>query len=406
MSGPALERQKASTSREVDTDQDAFDEGFISLGQIEHSVTTNGAKTFDVSVSTFTNWRWQMAKQIRTRDDADKTFDLSDSERTGFKNLETVFNAGVTPYYMSLMDSSREDCPIRLQALPRLEELSDRLGKPDPLSEVDHSPVKEVVHVYPDRVAFCVAQLCPVYCRYCFRKRRDDEEGLHFNRGIIDRGIAYIQSNPAIRDVLITGGDPFIASDEALDRLLARIRAIPHVEVIRFGTRTPVTLPYRVTKKLCAILAKYHPVWVNTHFNCASELTKEAQIALANLADAGVPIGNQAVLLKGINDSNEAMLDLCRGLIKNRVRPYYIFHAHMIAGTEHLRVPVNKGLEIMSFLRGRISGFGIPTFALDTPNGKIPLLPSHILGVDGTDLILEDTRGEIHREPDAWKTSY
>jgi len=406
MSGPALERQKAATSREVDTDHDAFDEGFISLGQIENSVTTNGAKVFDVSVSTFTNWRWQMAKQIRTRDDADKTFDLSDSERTGFKNLETVFNAGVTPYYMSLMDSSREDCPIRLQALPRLEELSDRLGKPDPLSEVDHSPVKEVVHVYPDRVAFCVAQLCPVYCRYCFRKRRDDEEGLHFNRGIIDRGIAYIQSNPAIRDVLITGGDPFIASDEALDRLLARIRAIPHVEVIRFGTRTPVTLPYRVTKKLCSILAKYHPVWVNTHFNCTSELTKEAQIALGNLADAGVPIGNQAVLLKGINDSNEAMLDLCRGLIKNRVRPYYIFHAHMIAGTEHLRVPVNKGLEIMSFLRGRISGFGIPTFALDTPNGKIPLLPSHILGVDGTDLILQDTRGEIHREPDAWKTSY
>jgi lysine 2,3-aminomutase len=406
MSGPALERQKAATSREVDTDHDAFDEGFISLGQIENSVTTNGAKVFDVSVSTFTNWRWQMAKQIRTRDDADKTFDLSDSEREGFKNLETVFNAGVTPYYMSLMDSSREDCPIRLQALPRLEELSDRLGKPDPLSEVDHSPVKEVVHVYPDRVAFCVAQLCPVYCRYCFRKRRDDEEGLHFNRGIIDRGIAYIQSNPAIRDVLITGGDPFIASDEALDRLLARIRAIPHVEVIRFGTRTPVTLPYRVTKKLCSILAKYHPVWVNTHFNCASELTQESQIAIANLADAGIPIGNQAVLLKGINDSNEAMLDLCRGLIKNRVRPYYIFHAHMIAGTEHLRVPVNKGLEIMSFLRGRISGFGIPTFALDTPNGKIPLLPSHILGVDGTDLILEDTRGEIHREPDAWKTSY
>jgi lysine 2,3-aminomutase len=274
------------------------------------------------------------------------------------------------------------------------------------LSEVDHSPVKEVVHVYPDRVAFCVAQLCPVYCRYCFRKRRDDEEGLHFNRGIIDRGIAYIQSNPAIRDVLITGGDPFIASDQALDRLLERLREIPHVEVIRFGTRTPVTLPYRVTKKLCAILSKYHPVWVNTHFNCASELTEEAQVALANLADAGIPIGNQAVLLKGINDSPEDMLNLCRSLIKNRVRPYYIFHAHMIAGTEHLRVPVNKGLEIMTFLRGRISGFGIPTFALDTPNGKIPLLPNHILGVDGTDLILQDTRGEIHREPDAWKTSY
>ncbi|MEI8027927.1 MAG: KamA family radical SAM protein [Pseudomonadota bacterium] len=386
--------------------RDGYDESFIKLGLKSSSVTALGANAFGVPVSTFTNWRWQMAKQVRNLEQAQTTLELSDSERDGFKNLETVFHAGVTPYYMSLMEPQNDSCPIRLQALPRLEELSDRLGKPDPLSEVDHSPVREVVHVYPDRVAFCVAQLCPVYCRYCFRKRRDDEEGLHFNRGIIDRGIAYIKSNPAIRDVLITGGDPFIASDDALDRLLARIREIPHVEVIRFGTRTPVTLPYRVTKKLCTILAKYHPIWVNTHFNCASEVTEEAQIALANLANAGIPIGNQAVLLKGINDSPEAMLQLCRSLIKNRVRPYYIFHAHMIAGTEHLRVPVNKGLEIMTFLRGRISGFGIPTFALDTPNGKIPLLPNHILGVDGTDLILQDTRGEIHREPDAWKTSY
>jgi len=379
---------------------------FLTLKAKPNSISVRGAELYHVDLETFTNWRWQMRNQARNFTDLQGKINLSSSELEGFENLNDVFNAGITPYYVSLADPNDEFCPIRLQSMPRKEELLDAYGKPDPLAEVDHSPVREVVHVYPDRVAFCVAQLCPVYCRYCFRKRRDDEEGLHFNRNIVQRGIDYIKSNPSIRDVLITGGDPFIASDSAIENLLERIREIPHVEVIRFGTRTPVTLPYRVTKKLAAILAKYHPVWVNTHFNSASELTNEAQIALANLADAGIPLGNQAVLLKGINDSNESMLELCRALIRNRVRPYYIFHAHMIAGTEHLRVPVNKGLEIMKFLRGRISGFGIPTFAVDTPNGKIPLLPNHILGVDGNDLILEDTRGEIHREPNAWKLEY
>jgi len=391
------------------TDAEAFKkEGleFAELAMEPQSTIASAAEKFNVDVETFINWRWQMRHQVRTAEDNLGTLKLSDSEQSGFLNLQKIFNAGATPYYVSLMDPTNEFCPIRLQALPRQEELSDALGKQDPLGEVDHSPVREVVHVYPDRVAFCVAQLCPVYCRYCFRKRRDDEEGLHFNRNIIERGVAYIASNPSIRDVLITGGDPFIASDQAIESLLEKLRAIKHIEVIRFGTRTPVTLPFRVTNKLAKILAKYHPIWVNTHFNSPKEITPEAQLALANLTNAGIPVGNQAVLLKGINDTPETMLELCRSLIKNRVRPYYIFHAHMIAGTEHLRVPVNRGLEIMKFLRGRISGFGIPTYALDTPNGKIPLLPNHILGVDGTDLILEDTRGEIHREPDAWKTSY
>lgn len=379
---------------------------FSTLKEKPNSISVRGAELYHVDLETFTNWRWQMRNQARSFSDLQGKINLSSSELEGFTNLNDVFNAGITPYYVSLADQNDEFCPIRLQSMPRKEELLDAYGKPDPLGEVDHSPVREVVHVYPDRVAFCVAQLCPVYCRYCFRKRRDEEEGLHFNRNIVQRGIDYIKSNTSIRDVLITGGDPFIASDSAIENLLERIREIPHVEVIRFGTRTPVTLPYRVTKKLAAILAKYHPVWVNTHFNSAIELTNEARIAIANLADAGIPLGNQAVLLKGVNDSNESMLELCRALIRNRVRPYYIFHAHMIAGTEHLRVPVNKGLEIMKFLRGRISGFGIPTFALDTPNGKIPLLPNHILGVDGSDLLLEDTRGEIHREPNAWKLEY
>lgn len=377
-------------------------EEFLKLGEQRESLTYRYAQALGVSPAQFINWRWQMKNQIRTESEAQKLFPVEPQETDGFRELKELFNAGLTPYYGALIASLGDNgTPVRLQALPRIEERFDPKGVADPLEETAHSPVKEVVHVYPDRVAFCVAMLCPVYCRYCYRKRRDDEEGLHFNRKIIERGIAYIASNPAIKDVLITGGDPFIASDEAIDQLLSKISSIPHVEVIRFGTRTPVTLPYRVTEKLCKILSKYHPVWVNTHFNHASEITPEASVALANLVNHGIPVGNQSVLLKGVNDSKDSMMELCRSLIRNRVRPYYVFHAHMVAGTKHLRVPVSKGLEIMKSLRGNLSGYGIPTYILDTPSGKVPLNHQHILGQDGNDLMVEDLRGEIWREPDA-----
>lgn len=363
------------------------------------SLTARTAKRFGVDPLTFLSWRWQMRRQVGDEAEASDVLALSPEERDGFELLKESFVAGVTPYYMGLMDKDPEvTCPIRLQALPRREELDVRVGVKDPLGEVPHSPVKEVVQVYPDRVAFCVAQLCPVYCRYCFRKRRDEEDGLHFNRRIVDRGVEYIASNPAIRDVLVTGGDPFIASDDAIVGLVERLRAIPHVEIIRFGTRTPVTLPYRVTKKLASRLAKFHPIWVNTHFNCASELTPEAVQAVANLADAGIPVGNQSVLLKGVNDTPESLMALCRGLLKARVRPYYLFHPHLVEGTEHLRVPVDVGLKLMRSLRGNITGLGIPTYIVDTPSGKVPLTPNHVLGADGGDLILEDVRGGIWRE--------
>ena len=374
---------------------------FLALAKNADSVTAQGAAAFSVEPSQFVNWRWQMAKQIENPGSAQKVIETHEDESSGFEKLNEIFVTGVTPYYMKLMKAKLkpgETCPIRLQALPRKQELYDKLGQNDPLDEVPHSPVPEVVHVYPDRVAFCVAQLCPVYCRYCFRKRRDEQEGLHFNRDIVERGIAYIASNPAIRDVLITGGDPFIASDDAIGKLLAKIRAIPHVDIIRFGTRTPVTLPYRVTAKLAKTISKYHPVWVNTHFNCEEELTPEAELAVANLVNHGIPVGNQAVLLKGVNDSNERMLELCRGLLRMRVRPYYVFHPHTVAGTEHLRLSVKRGLKIMKSLRGNITGFGIPTYALDTPSGKIPIGYNHVLGEDGDDLILETIRGEIWRE--------
>lgn len=391
-----------------DTSSLLIPEEFLQFAREPGSITAKTAERFGTSAQNVVNWRWQMKHQITSYEEAAEVIRLSASERVGFAKLKDLFNAGITPYYMGLMLPTTEEedegqgeilCPIRLQALPRAEEMIDRLGVKDPLSEVPHSPVREVVHVYPDRVAFCVAQLCPVYCRYCFRKRRDEEVGLHFNRSIVDQGVNYIASNPAIRDVLITGGDAFIASDQTLEQLVKRLRAIPHVEIIRFGTRTPVTLPYRVTAKLAAMLARYHPIYVNTHFNCAEEISPEAAQAVANLVNHGIPVGNQAVLLKGVNDSPEKMMALCRRLLQIRARPYYVFHPHAVEGTEHLRVSVRRGLEIMKSLRGNITGMGIPTYALDTPSGKVPIQHNYMLGHDGEDLILETIRGEIWREP-------
>jgi lysine 2,3-aminomutase len=366
------------------------------------NATKSGSQKFKVSEAVFSSWRWQMSHQIgKSLDPNTSLATISDSEKKGFETLDHLFHAGVTPYYASLMKDvhSEEDrCPIRLQALPRAEELFDSLGEMDPLREKENSPVREVVHVYPDRVAFCVAELCPVYCRYCYRKRRGDEAGLHFNRTIIDRGIRYIAENPGIKDVLITGGDPFIAHDSSILSLCERLREIPHVEIIRFGTRTPVTLPYRVTKELAKGLSQFHPVFVNTHFNCVEEVTEEAKTAIGHLVDHGIMVGNQSVLLKGVNDTPEKMMALLRALICIRVKPYYLFHPHAVAGTEHLRVGVETGLKIMKSLRGNITGMAIPSYIIDTPSGKVPIGHSHILKKEGQDLILEDVRGEIWRE--------
>ncbi len=372
---------------------------FLRFAADPGSLTARAARRFGVPPETFLNWRWHMRHQIGELEQAESALALSEEERDGFRLLKDAFVAGVTPYYLALMNQDpAASCPVRLQALPRREELENVQGVKDPLDEVPHSAVKEVVHLYPDRVAFCVAQLCPVYCRYCFRKRRDEETGLHFNRKIIEQGVAYIAANPAIKDVLVTGGDPFVASDDAIISLLEKLSAIPHVEIVRFGTRTPVTLPYRVTKTLAKRLAEFHPVWVNTHFNCVEELTPEALQAVDNLLAAGIPVGNQSVLLRGVNDTRERMMPLLRGLLRARVRPYYLFHPHLVEGTEHLRVGVDEGLALMKSLRGNITGMAIPTYVVDTPSGKVPMMPQHELGRDGEDLILEGVRGDIWRE--------
>lgn len=361
--------------------------------------TALGAAMFGVEPERFEDWRWQMKNQVQSAEELAGRLELSPSEHEAFAALKDKFHAGITPYYVALMADRDAGCPIRLQALPLMEETRDALGVPDPLMEVGNSPVKEVVHVYGDRVAFCVAQLCPVYCRYCFRKRRDEETGLHFNPRIVDEGIAYIASNKNIRDVLITGGDPLIAHDGVLESLLSRLRAIEHVEILRIGTRVPVTLPYRVTPELADMLAKYHPLWVNTHFNCAEEITPEATQAVDTLLRRGIPVGNQAVLLKGVNDSHERLKALLEGLVRIRARPYYIYQAQIVEGTEHMRVPVEKGLDLLRGLRGKTTGFALPQYVLDTPHGKVPLSPNHVVGRRGDAVVVETVNGKFWAEP-------
>ena len=371
----------------------------------KNSLTVATAKKHGVEVERFVNWRWQMKNQITTAQETQPYIELDDDERVGFQknHRQKLFNIGITPYTMGLMRYRHSyppnPCPIRLQLLPRQQEFYDSTGINDPLMEKNHSPIPEVVHVYPDRVAFCVAQICPIYCRFCFRKRRDVEQGLHFNRKIVAKGLAYIRQHPKIRDVLLTGGDPLLAADENLNELLTSLRAIPHVEIIRFGTRVPVTLPYRLTHALGEILAKHHPVWLNTHFNCAEELTPEACYAVDVILKHGVPVGNQSVLLRGVNDTPAKMLKLLKNLVSARIRPYYLFHPHLVAGTKHLRVPISTGLAIMRALQGKVSGFALPRYVVDTPSGKIPLTPQYLLNFDKEDAILENMHGEIWREP-------
>ena len=299
------------------------------------SFTARGAAFFKVSEEQFSNWRWQMKHQVQTTKDIEGILPLFESEKLAFKELGDQFQVGITPYYIALMNEADEFDPVRLQALPRMEEAKDILGVADPLLEVTNSPVKEVVHVY----------------------------------------------------------------DGSLESLLAALRNIPHVEIIRIGTRVPVTLPYRITEELGAMLAKYHPVWINTHFNCVEELTPEAACAIDTLLRNGIPVGNQSVLLKDINDSVEKMQDLVRGLVKMRVRPYYLYQAQIVSGTEHLRVPIEQGLDIMRALRGRVTGFSIPQYVIDTPYGKIPLSPNHIRGRQGDKVMLETYSGKVWAEP-------
>jgi lysine 2,3-aminomutase len=355
----------------------------------------------EVDPADWDDWRWQLRNMLTSAEDLASVVALSDEELAGFAASEGLFRVGITPHYASLMDPRRADCPIRRQAIPSPREAHVAPGETsDPLGEDSHSPVPSIFHKYPDRVLLLVVDRCAIYCRHCNRRRLvggDDPPTLDE----LEQALGYIERTPRIRDVLISGGDPLLLSTRKLDAILTRLRAIPHVEIIRIGTRVPVVLPMRIDDELVGMLRRHHPLYVNTHFNHPVELTPESRAACERMVDAGIPVGNQAVLLRGINSSVRCLRALFRGLLRMRVKPYYLFQGDTVVGTDHLRTPVEEAIALMSRLRGWMTGMGIPHLVLDAPGGagKIPIGPTYLVEAGDEWAVLRNYRGLEVRYP-------
>jgi len=361
-------------------------------------------KHFNATPRQWNDWQWQLQNRIRTPEALSKIINLSDDEQRALASHSGKIPLSITPHYASLLDKTNPLHPLRRAVVPVPTELTLGAGESeDPLGEDADSPVPGIVHRYPDRVLFLVTDFCSTYCRYCTRSRMVGRSGAHQRSGeSLDRAIDYIRSNPSVRDVLISGGDPLTLADEALEGILMRLRQIPHVEILRIGTKVPVVLPQRITLKLTKMLRNFHPLWINIHFMHPEEITPETAAACARLADAGIPLGSQTVLLKGINDSVEIMKNLVHGLVKIRVRPYYLYQCDPIQGSAHFRTPVEKGLEIIRGLRGHTTGLAIPTYVIDAPGGggKVPLTPAYVAGREGSDIVLTNYENRTFRYPD------
>lgn len=344
------------------------------------------------------DWHWQVRNRIQTVDGLAQHIPLTRQEEEEIAKVLTVFRMGITPYYASLMDPDDPNCPIRRQAIPTIAETYfGTADMHDPLSEEKDSPVPGLTHRYPDRVLFLITDQCSMYCRHCTRRRFAGQRDGGVDWKYIEQGVEYIRNTPAVRDVLLSGGDALLMADSRLETIIQMLREIPHVEVIRIGTRTPVVMPQRITDDLVNMLKKYHPIWLNTHFNHAKEITPEAAAACEKLVDAGIPVGNQSVLLRGVNDNPETMKELVLKLVKIRVRPYYIYQCDLSAGIEHFRTKVSKGIEIMEALRGHISGYAVPTYVIDVPGGggKTPVMPQYLLSMSPTKVVLRNYEGVI-----------
>ncbi|KJS19951.1 MAG: lysine 2,3-aminomutase [Clostridiaceae bacterium BRH_c20a] len=372
------------------------------------------AKKFspDVIKSNWTDWKWQIKHTIKDIATLETLLNISfdEVERKKLEKTLAKFPLSITPYYLSLInpENFRKD-PVFKQAFPSPAELQVGTWEmEDPLSEDKDSPVPGITHRYPDRVLFYISHVCSMYCRHCTRKRKVGDKDSIPNKKEIIRGIKYIQSHPEIRDVLLSGGDPLMLSDDYLDWILTELRKIPHVQVIRFGSRMPVVLPYRITDELVAIFKKHHPIWLNTHFNHPREITPSSREALRKLADAGIPLGNQSVLLSGINDCPQIMKRLVHKLVENRVRPYYLYQCDLSEGLNHFRTSIGKGIEIMENLIGHTSGFAVPTYVIDAPGGggKIPVMPNYLVSWSSNKVILRNYEGVIttYEEPENYKS--
>ena len=349
------------------------------------------------------DWQWQIRNRVRHLDQLERMLSLSEAERAAIEQIQSKLPVGITPYFMSLLSKDDPCDPLRRTVVPTMAEFTTAPGEADdPLGEEDQSPVPGLVHRYPDRVLLLVLDFCSTYCRYCTRSRVVGHGAIYPSRSRLERAIDYIRSTPTVRDVLISGGDPLTLNDERLGWLLSRLREIPHVEIIRIGTKVPAVLPQRITPNLVRMLRRYHPLWMSLHFTHPAECTPEAYRACERLANAGIPLGSQTVLLKGINDSVDTMKALCHQLLRMRVRPYYIYQCDPISGSGHFRTPVDKGLEIIRGLRGHTTGYAVPTYVIDAPGGggKIPLMPNYVEGREGDDLLLRNYCERSYRYPD------
>ncbi|MDD3739308.1 MAG: lysine 2,3-aminomutase [Lentimicrobiaceae bacterium] len=363
----------------------------------------------EVSEQDWNDWKWQVRNRIETFDELVKYVPLTKTEEEGVKKSLETLRMAITPYYLSLINTDDPNDPVRKQAIPSgLETHISAADLNDPLHEDEDAPVPGLTHRYPDRVLFLITDMCSMYCRHCTRRRFAGQTDKASPAERIQAGIDYIARTPQVRDVLLSGGDALMVSDNMLESIIQRLREIPHVEIIRIGTRVPVVCPQRITDDLVNMLKKYHPIWLNTHFNHPNEITPESKLACEKLADAGIPLGNQSVLLRGVNDCPKIMKDLVQGLVRIRVRPYYIYQCDLSMGLEHFRTPVSKGIEIIENLRGHTSGYAVPTFVVDAPGGggKIPVMPNYLISQSPDKVILRNFEGVIstYSQPTDYKS--
>lgn len=357
----------------------------------------------DVTEAQWNDWKWQASHVVKTLDEVRQLIKLTEDEERGIRECAKYFKFGIPPYYANLMDPEDPNCPVRLQAVPNIKETHfSGADLHDPLYEDTDSPAPHLTHRYPDRVLFLITDYCAMYCRFCTRRRFTAHEHGASPIRDLEPAFEYLESAKEVRDVLLSGGDPLMVRDDYLETILKRLHEIDHIEIVRIGTRAPCTLPMRITPQLVSVLKKYHPLWLNTHFNHPKEITPEASKALAMLADAGIPLGNQSVLLRGINDCPTLQKDLVHKLVMNRVRPYYLYQCDLSEGIEHFRTRVSKGLEIVEALRGHTSGYAVPLFIVDAPGGggKVPLQPNYMVSASDKKVVIRNYEGGIFSYPE------
>jgi lysine 2,3-aminomutase len=372
--------------------------------------TTGRVRYFgQIPDSSWNDWKWQFRNRITSVDRLSQLMSLSVEEQAQIRLVTRRYPLAITPYYLSLINPDDPDDPVRKQAVPSIMEIAmSGMGFEDPLAEKEDSKVPGLVQRYPDRALMVLTDICPMLCRHCTRKREWRHGGWVRTDAEIDAMVGYLRRNTGIRDVIISGGDPLTLSTEHLESIIAKVRAVEHIEIIRIGTRFPVVLPQRIDAELCNMLSKYGPIWLNTHFNHPREITPESAAACDRLLRAGVPVNNQTVLLRGINDSVETITRLCQRLLKAKVRPYYLFQCDEVQGTEHLRTPVQTGIKIIEGMRGYTSGLAIPHFVVDLVQGggKVPLQPNYVLSMTDEELLLKNYEGQVYRYRNPRAQSY